>query len=243
MDFLFKKVHESLLELHQARLQYDVAQGDAIRANRDVNRIQRDEWRIWYDRRKIRRDMWLPAGPWVPRPRPIPLGATLIPHPQYPGYGYDPSNPAQLYRLTQAATLQNPDPSGGVSAGSAAGSTPGAIATPSRVAVVIVNAGPSATAIDYEIDGVAYRTESGQQKRLAVGPTSTILYNRGGDLGVDRYALSAGVYEFRSSGTGWALFKLPPTPPEDASRSLSVLVPKNDLPASTRAPQAGQSER
>jgi hypothetical protein len=240
-DFVFKKVDEWWLQHNQARLQNDINRGDTIRVNRDLNRIQRDEWRIWYDRRRIRRDLWLPLGPWVHSPQPIPLGGTLIAHPQYPGYGYDPSNPTQLYQLPQTVPFPNPVPSEGVSAGSVSGSTPGVTATPAQVPVVIVNAGESGIAIDYVIDGVAYKTESGQQQRLAVSPTSTILYNRGGDLGEQRYALSAGVYEFRSSDTGWALFKLPPTPPEDASRSLFVLVPKNDLPATTGAPKAGES--
>jgi hypothetical protein len=240
-DFLFEKVDEWWLQHDEARLQNDINRGDALRVNRDLNRIQWDERRIWYDRRRIRRDLLLPPGPWVPWPQPIPMDSTLIPHPQYPGYGYYPSNPTQLYQLPQPASFPSPSPSGSVSAGLASGSTPGATAPPAQVPVVIVNAGPSGTAIDYVIDGVAYKTESGQQQRLAVSPTSTILYNRGGDLGEQRYALSAGVYEFQSSDTGWALFKLPPTPTEDASRSLSVLVPKNDLPAASRAPKAGES--
>ena len=42
--------------------------------------------------------------------------------------------------------------------------------------------------------------------------SSTIWYDRGGDFGVQRYALSVGVYEFRSSGAGWGLVKLRPMP-------------------------------
>jgi hypothetical protein len=237
MDFLFKKVDEWGLQYRRARLQNDINSGDAVRVNRDLNRIQRDEWRLWYDRRRIRRDMWLPVGPWVHVPPRIPLGETLIAHPQYPGYGYYPSNPTQLYQLAQPGSLPDPQPSEGVSAGSAPGLPPGATTTPAQFPVVIVNAGQPGTAIDYVIDGVAYKTETGQQQGLAVSPGSTILYNRGGNLGQQRYALSAGVYEFQSSDTGWALFKLRPTPREDASPSLSVLVPKNDLPATTGGPK------
>ncbi len=218
VDILTKKVDEWGLQRDQARLQDDLNRGDAIRVNRDLNRIQRDERRLWYDRRRIRRDLWLPPGPWVPRPQPIPLGATLIAHPQYPGYGYDPSNPTQLYRLPQSASLPSPGPSQGGSAGSVPPSTLGAAATPAQVSVVIINAGQTGIAIDYVVDRVAYKTESGQRRRLDVSPTSTILYNCGGDLGEQRYALSAGVYEFRSIDTGWALFKLQSTPWTDASR-------------------------
>jgi hypothetical protein len=42
-DFLEKGVDESLLHYHKARLENDIDQGDAIRANRDLNRIQMDE--------------------------------------------------------------------------------------------------------------------------------------------------------------------------------------------------------
>ncbi len=240
-DFVAEGIDEWELQYHRARLQDDINRGDAVRVNRDLNRIQRDEWRLWYDRRRIRWDMLLPGGPWVPTPRKIPLEATLIPHPQYPGYGYYPSNPTQLYPLPQPALSPDPGPSEKGSAGPASGSASGATATPAPVSVVIVNAGPPGAAVEYVIDGIASRIESGQQQRLAVGSTSTILYDRGGDLGEQRYALSAGAYEFRASGTGWALFKLPPTLREDANPSLSVAVPRNDLPATSGAPNDGES--
>jgi hypothetical protein len=236
-DFVIQKVDEWALQYHEARLQDDINRGDSIRLKRDVKRIQGDEWRLWYDRRRIRRDMLLPPGPWAHQAQPILPGATLIADPQHPGYGYDPSSPTQLYPLPQSTSLPKPGLPEAVSDGSVSESTP----TPAQVPVVIVNAGRSGTAIDYVVDGFTYKIESGQHQRLSVGPTSTILYDRGGDLGDQRYALSPGVYEFRSSDSGWALFKLRPTPPEDAIRSLSVPVPKNDLPATTGAPKAGES--
>ena len=97
---------------------------------------------------------------------------------------------------------------------------------------MIVNAGEPGAVIDYVINGVAYKTESGQHQRLDVSPRSTIVYDRGGDLGQQRYALSAGVYEFQSNDAGWSLFKLKP-PPADASKAMTVVVPKNDLPATS----------
>jgi hypothetical protein len=218
IDFLFKGIHEWELQYNQTRLENDINRGDAAGVNRDLNRIQRDEWKLWYDRRRIRRDMWLPAGPWVPLPRSIPMGETLIAHPMYPGFGYYPSNPTQLYQLEQPGTLP----------------APGAAQAPAQFPVVIKNAGKPGTTIDYVINGVAFKTESGQHERLAVSPRSTIVFDRGGELGQQRYALSAGVYEFQSSDAGWSLFKLKP-PPANASPSLSVVVPKNDLPATTGA--------
>ncbi len=223
MDFLFKRVHEWKLQHDQARLEEDINRGDAMSVNRDLNRIQRDERRIWLDERMIRRDMWLPVGPWVPRPKPIPPGETLVAHPQYPEYGYYPSNPAQLYRLPQAAGY------------------PGAVAASAELGVVIVNAGKPGTAVEYVVDGFVYKTESGQHQELAAGPGSTIRYQRGGELGEQRYALTAGVYEFRSVDKGWSLVKLKPAPAKDASGSPSDVVPRNELPMMTVAPKAGGS--
>jgi hypothetical protein len=78
------------------------------------------------------------------------------------------------------------------------------------VSVVIVNPARTGVAVSYVVDGVVYRTASGDQRTLVVAPTATIAYDRGGDFGVQRYALSAGAYEFRVSETGWALVKLRP---------------------------------
>ena len=218
LDFLFKGIHEKELQYHQARLQDDINRGDSAGVNRDLNRIQRDEWRLWYDRRRIRRDMWLPAGPWVHGPRSIAPAETLVAHPQYPGYGYYPSHPTELYLIAQPATSPNS----------------GAANGPLQFPIVIVNAGQPGTVVDFVINGVAYQTKAGEHQRLALSPGSTILFTRGDNLQQTRYSLSSGVYEFQTSDGGWALFKLKP-PPEDANRSLSVVVPKNDLPATTGA--------
>jgi hypothetical protein len=220
-DFLWQKIHEWRLQHDQGRLQDDINQGDANSVNRDLNRIRRDERLLWWDRRKIRRDMWLPAGPLMPPPLRVAPGETLVAHPQYPGYGYYPSNPAQLYQLPQAAS----DPSAG--------------AAPEQVAVVIVNAGEPGTAVEYVVDGLSYKSESGQQQRLVVRPRSAIVYDRGGELGAQRYTLSAGVYEFRSGTDGWALFKLKATARDDAGESPFDVVPRNELPIMSVAPEGG----
>ena len=210
-DFLFEKVDEWWLQHDEARLQNDINRGDARRVNRDLNRIQWDERRIWYDRRRIRRDLFLPPGPWVPRPQPIPMDATLIPHPQYPGYGYYPSKPTQLYQIPQPVPVLNPAPGGGSSSRSSPASTADTT-TRAQVSVVIRNAEQTGVDVNYVVDDVAYKAVSGGLQRLVVGPSSTIHYDRGGTFGVQRYGLSGGVYEFRSSDTGWALVKLRPAP-------------------------------
>jgi hypothetical protein len=135
--------------------------------------------------------MWLPVGPYVPRPQSIPLGVTSVPHPDYPGYGYDPLNPTQLYELPQTTSLSNPASSTTAPTGAASG-PPSGDAAPGSAAVVIANVGQSGTVMDYQVDGVSHRIVAGRQERLEIGPKSTIVYNRGGSLGPQRYALSQG---------------------------------------------------
>lgn len=228
-DFLVKRFDEWRLERDEARLQRDLSQGNGGRVNRDLNHIRMDEWRLWYDRARIRRDMFLPEGPWAsPGPR-IPRGATLVPRPQYPGYGYDPLNPNQVSALPQQPSAMAPAISGGgpVAAG--------------LVSVAIGNAGPAGTAIDYVVDGVAYRTASGQVQPLAVLPTATIRYNRGGGLGEQRYGLAEGRYQFQANDNGWNLYRLPPQ--QAASRPPTVVVPRNELPRLSAAPRPDEAAR
>lgn len=193
-DILDEKLAEWRLRRDRARVQDDLDRGDAAAVNRDLNRVQRDTRWIWYDRRRIQGDSLHRRDPWLPAPAPLPMGATLVPHPQYPGYGYLPTDPTQLYRLPAPAADAPGDPASG------------------RVPVEIRNSGPPGTAVTYEVDGVAYRTEGGGVRKLVVDPKSTIRYDRGLGLGDQRYALSAGAYEFRSGTGGLALFKLPPPP-------------------------------
>jgi hypothetical protein len=196
-DFLIERHDEWRLRHDRARLRADLDRGDTVAVNRDLNRVQRDVRGIWYDRRRIQGDSFQPREPWVPPPAPVPMGATLIPHPQYPGYGYHPADPAQLYRLPQPV----PPPGPAV-----------ATADPAPVIVEIRNPGPPGTAVEYEVDGVTYRTEGGGVQKLTVGPSSIIRYDRGPGLGAQQYALSAGVYEFEPGAAGRALFKRPVTP-------------------------------
>ena len=202
---LAEKLDERRLEHDQAQLQADIRKGDSARVHRDLEQIQRDEWWLTVDRAGRH------FGPTPPLPNPIALGVALVPHPPYPGYGYDPSDPTQLYPLPQPAPVLNPSPAGGSSSHPAPGSTPGT-PPPAPLSVVIRNPAKWGVAVNYVVDGVTYKTESGGLQTLVVGPSSTIRYDRGGDFGVQRYALSAGEYEFRSSDTGWALVKLRPSP-------------------------------
>jgi hypothetical protein len=201
---LAEKLDERQLQLDQERLEDDIKRGDTARVNRDLERIQRDEWWLAVDRRG-----WH-SGPPLPLPQPTGLSAVLVPHPQYPGYSYYPSAPAQLYQLPQPLPVLNPAPGDVEPSSSAPGSTP-ETTTRAQVSVVILNPEHTRVAVNYVVDGVTYKTESGGLQRLVLGLSSTIRYDRGGDFGVQRYGLSAGVYEFRSSDTGWALVKLRPS--------------------------------
>ena len=151
--------------------------------------------------------------PWVSarslrRPAPVPPSPTLIAHPQYPGYGYFPSDPNYLYRLPAPASVANAGTSGDASTVPvpAPAPMPGA-----RTPIEIVNAGPPGTTVDYFVDGVAYRIEGGDRQTLYVAPRSTVAFNRGSGFIKERYLLSAGVYEFRPVASGWAFFKVSPT--------------------------------
>ena len=74
-------------------------------------------------RRWVRGDLFLPLAfvPLPPRTPPVPENPALIAHPQYPGYGYFPSDPNHLYRLPQAAAVTG--------AGALADASSGAVST------------------------------------------------------------------------------------------------------------------
>ncbi len=129
----------------------------------------------------------------------------MIAHPQYPGYGYFPSDPNHLYRLPQPASVTG------------AGAPPrdpsaAAQARPAQTPITIINGGPSGTSVDYVINGVAYHIEAGERQQIEVGPRPTIAYSRTNFPLKQRYTLSAGAYEFRLGGSGWSLYQVGPTP-------------------------------
>ncbi len=74
--------------------------------------------------------------------------------------------------------------------------------------IEIKSTGRPGAYVDYFIDGAAYQIGGGERRKLDVRLGATIAYDRGGDLGPQRYSLSAGVYEFRPSESGLALYKL-----------------------------------
>jgi hypothetical protein len=205
-DLLLLKARELEVKYDEARLQDDINRGDAAGMSRDLQSIRRHERGVERVRRWVRRDVFLPLGfyPLPPPSPPVPPTPSLIAHPQYPGYGYFPSDPNHLYRLSPLV----PVTSAGISGDASTVRVPAV--TAAHNLIEIVNTGPPGTNVDYFINGVAYRIEGGGRQKLDVGPRSTVAYDRGSRVGKQRYSLSAGVYEFRPRDSGWALFKLSP---------------------------------
>jgi hypothetical protein len=203
-DLLMLKARELEVKHDQARLQDDIDRGDTAGVNRDLQLIRRHERSVERLHRRVRGDVFLPLGFYrLPPPTPpVPPTPALIAHPQYPGYGYFPSDPYHLYRLPPPASATN-------AVAPADGSTvrdPAAAAA--HIPIEIVNAGRPGTNVECVIDGVAYQIEGGGRQKLDVGPKATVAYDRGSGLGTQRYALAAGMYEFRPSEVGWGLFKV-----------------------------------
>ncbi len=173
---------------------------------RDLQEVRKFERKVETDRWILRSDLFFPNAftthvKAIPPVEPNPI---LTPHPQYPGYGSFTADPGHLYRL--------PATSPAASAPACAG----------QLSIEIVNAARPGTSVDYVIDGVAHRIEGGGRQTRAVGPSSTIAYDRGGGQGGRRYSLSAGTYEFRPGDPGWDFFRLGADATKSASPSPSA---------------------
>lgn len=90
--------------------------------------------------------------------------------------------------------------------------SPGVMADTPKLTVMIANAGPEGTNLAFDVNGKAHETSGGSRQTLEVPPDSTISYDAGGSLGRQRYSITSGSYEFRSTADGWVLYKLPDTP-------------------------------
>lgn len=198
-DVLLLKTRQWQLRHDRARLQADIDRGDSAAVTGDLQRVRRDQRKIETDRWLLRSDLFFPLA-FTTHPQaipPVPADPAPIPHPQYPGYGYFPSDPDHLYRLPQPAA-----PTVGAETSADASAAP--------ASVEIVNAGPPGETVAYVVDGDAHQIEGSRSRTIAVGPDSTIAFDRGAGMGTQRYSLSAGVYEFRPGDSGWAFFRLRP---------------------------------
>ncbi len=230
---------ENQLQRDFRRYQHDIATGHYLRAAADRARIQNDEANIRFDQAIVQNDLS------YQRP-------ALVPHPQYPGYYYYPTQPSQLYYYQTPPPAQGTSPApatyvgppGQVGQGSlgpvgapAAGIAPVNPVTfnvgpPIRtITVLISNPAETSVPINFAVDGTAYSVPSGYTQKIVGTASSIIEFDRGELNGDGRYRLSEGAFEFRYTERGWELFKKPINPPVPSNASTSNL-PRNVPPRS-----------
>jgi hypothetical protein len=176
-------VNQALAEKHlhklQAKLRRDAERGDMAAVDHDVRRIDNLKYRIAIDEWLIR---------WNSR--------------QYPCFYPIRTDAVSRAAIAQAAT---PIPS---PARLLPVPTMEVMAAIPTITITIVNAEPTGAGIAFDIDGLTHQAPAGSRQVLAVAPDSYITYDGGGSLGPHRYRISPGLYEFRSTAEGWALYKL-----------------------------------
>jgi len=178
-DIVNQALAERRLQNLQARLRRDAEHGDEAAVDRDVRRIDNVKYRIAIHEWLIR---------WNSR--------------QYPGFYPIRTDAVSWAAIAQAASpTQVPNPQ-------RPAPTPGPMAAAPTISITIVNAEPAGAGVAFAIDGVAHQAPAGSRQDLAVAPDSNITYDGGGSLGQRRYRISPGLYEFRSTAEGWALYKL-----------------------------------
>ena len=182
-DIVNQALAEQRLQNLQAKLRRDAERGDMAAVDRDVRRIDNVKYRIAIDEWLIR---------WNSR--------------QYPCF-YPIRTDAVSCAAIAQATHPTPAPYPRQSV-----PTPGPMAAAPTIPITIVNAEPAGAGVAFAIDGVAHQAPAGSRQDLAVAPGSNITYDGGGSLGQRRYLISPGLYEFRSTAEGWALYKLPGMP-------------------------------
>jgi hypothetical protein len=178
-DIVNQALAEHRLQKLQTKLRSDAERGDKAAVDRDVCRIDNLKYRIAIDEWLIR---------WNSR--------------QYPDFYPIRTDDVSLAAIAQAGSpTQVPDHLRQVP-------TPGPIAAAPTITITIVNAEHTGAGIAFSIDGIPYQAPAGWLHDLTVAPDSNISYDAGGSLGQRRYRLSPGLYEFRLTAEGWALYKL-----------------------------------
>jgi hypothetical protein len=178
-DIVNQALAEHRLQKLQAKLRADAERGDTAAVDHDVQKIDNVKYRIVMDEWLIR---------WNSR--------------QYPCFYPIRTDAVSLAAIAEAnrpAEFRGPSqylPS------------PVPMAAAPTIAITIVNAEPSGAAIVFAIDGITHEAAAGSRQNLAVAPDATIYYDSGGSLGQRRYRMTPGLYEFRSTPEGWALYKL-----------------------------------
>ncbi|MDR3635753.1 MAG: hypothetical protein P4L84_18270 [Isosphaeraceae bacterium] len=215
------------LNYDRSRLNYDLNNGNILGAIADEIRIGFDQQRVQRDEMQLEYDLSRQPYPLLPRP-----AQALVPHPQYPGYYYYPSNPAQLYYYPNQPPqpIQTGPPAIPPSAGAAqvqrnalpSSVSPANTATAPALTVMIRNQDSSGLTINYAVNGTPYSTPNGSAQRLDVPPKAQIVFDRGGEFGEARYTLRSGVYDFQVTDRGWELYKQRPIPPSATAEEPGV---------------------
>ena len=176
---------ERSLQYYRAKIERDAGRGHSGFVDHDARKIESLQYRIVVDEWLIRKNSLQAPGcyPFPLRGHPISCAAI-----------------AQMRSQPSEAYSWGPVP------------TPAPMVAAPTIPITIVNADPSGAGVAFAIDGVAHQAAGGSRQELAVAPTSNITYDGGGSVGPRRYQVSPGVYEFRSTPEGWALYKLPGTP-------------------------------
>ncbi len=178
-DIVNLALAEHRLQKLQAKLRRDAERGDMAAVDHDVRRIDNLKYRIAIDDWLIR---------WNLR--------------QYPDFYPIRTDAVSLAAIAQAThPIQVPNPQ-------RPALTLGPMAAAPTIPITIVNAEPAGNGIAFAIDGITHQAPAGSRQDLAVAPDSHISYDGGGSLGQRRYLILPGVYEFRSTPEGWALYKI-----------------------------------
>ena len=178
-DIVNQALAEHRLQKLQAKLRSDAERGDMAAVDCDVRRIDNVMYRIAIDEWLIR---------WNSR--------------HYPCFYPIRTDAVSCAAIAQAThPTPSPYPRQYVP-------TPGPMAAAPTITITIVNAEQAGAGVAFSIDGITHQAPAGSRQDLAVAPDSHITFDAGGSLGQRRYRLSPGVYEFRSTAEGWALYKL-----------------------------------
>lgn len=182
-DILNQKLAEKQLRHLQAKLRSDAERGDSAAVDHDVRRIDNLKYRITIDEWLIR---------WNSR--------------QYADFYPIRTDPVSCAAIAQA-THPTPSP-----IASQRVATPGPMIAAPTIRITIVNAESAGDSVVFSIDGITHQAPAGSRQEMAVAPDASIFYDSGGSIGQRRYRLTPGLYEFRWTAEGWALFRLPDAP-------------------------------
>lgn len=182
-DVVNQALAEHRLQKLQAKLRRDAGRGDIAAVDCDVRRIDNLKYRITIDEWLIR---------WNSRR-----------YPDFYPIRTDPDSCAAIAQATHPTLVPNPQRLASIAELMAAIPT---------IPITIVNAESAGADVAFAINGVAHHAPAGSRQDLAVTTDAIITYDGGGSIGQRRYRISRGLYEFRSTPEGWALYKLSDTP-------------------------------